>query len=64
MELMIIAVDRDKNEENMKEMLFIMSENVLTLTNDNFEKEVLQSDKPVLVDFGLHGVVPAEWLHP
>lgn len=28
-----------------------MAGNVITLTNDNFDSEVLQSDVPVLVDF-------------
>ena len=32
-----------------------------TFTNDNFNQEVLQSDKPVLVDFWAPGVVPAAW---
>lgn len=30
--------------------------NILNLTSENFDKEVLQSDKTVLVDFGQVGV--------
>ena len=30
---------------------------VITVTKDNFDKEVLQSDKPVLLDFGRRGAV-------
>lgn len=32
---------------------------VLTVTNQNFEKEILQSEKPVLLDFWPAGAAPA-----
>ncbi len=35
-----------------------MSENIITLTDDSFEAEVLQSDTPILVDYW------AEWCGP
>ena len=34
-----------------------MSENIVHVTDDSFDGDVLQSDTPALVDFGLSGVV-------
>ena len=35
--------------------------NVFTITEENFAKEVLEADRPVLLDFGRHGAARARW---
>lgn len=60
------AVDYVENQEeaNQEEVDNLGESSVLAINEESFEEEVLQSQKPVLIDFYADWCVPCQYLSP